>query len=415
MRYITLLKQPRILLLWLGQLASTAGDRLYGMAVLWMTLEITGSTQQMAAVALVETAPYLVVGLVGGSLIDRLPRLRLMIGLDLLRAAVVLILPVIHLMGTLQPVHLALVALVLGSLNALFGPALDSSLPSMVPPDDLPALSGLIDTTTRFGRILGPGMAGLLLTLIPAVHFFTLDAISFLLSALFLAAVAARTAAAPHPAAQTRQRRPLWADLTVGWRIAFRDRRLLVPLLVSSLNNFAWAAFTLGAPLLAATRLDAAMGGYGLMIGAYGVGSLAGNALAGNAARRERLVLWQLGGWVGVGLGFALLGLAPTLPIALACTALAGVGGSMAHVARSAAIGSLTPAQHLGKLFSLQSMASNLSLGLGLAATGWLLELLPTSAVISGAGLFMGITAFTGLLAVRGQAPAPAPGHILEG
>lgn len=400
MRYIHLLRRPEILFLWLGQLASTAGNRLFAMALLWLTLELTGSTQQMALVSLFETVPYLLVGLVGGTLIDRSDRINLMIWLDLVRAFIVLLIPVAHLAGGLQPLHLALVAMALGGLEALFGPALESTLPGMAAPAELPALSGLVDTTTRFARILGPGMAGLLLTFMPPVHFFTLDGGSFIISALCLALVARRAPRPQRPAAATRKARPrsLLTDLTVGWRIIFREPTLLIPLLVDSLNNLAWAAFTLGAPVLAATRLQGSMGSYGLLIGAYGVGSLAGNLLVGNTGRIDRLMHGRLGGWGVVGLGFMLLGLAPTLPLALAATALAGVGGAISHVSRSASISVQVEGEHLGKVFSLQKMWSQGASGLGLGAAGWAISLLDAPVAILGAGLFMGLTGLAGLI-----------------
>ena len=189
MTYMRLLGQPAPLLLWLGQLISSAGDRLYTMALMWLVFEMTGAVSLMALVSLSETVPAVLTGLMGGSLIDRWERVRSLVVVDLLRAALVLMLPLAWAAGMLQTWMLIAVAVGLGILGAIFRPSLRAALPTLVRPDELQAMHGLIDTTSRLARLLGPGMAGLLLVYLSQVHFFTLNGLSFFLSACCLAGV----------------------------------------------------------------------------------------------------------------------------------------------------------------------------------------------------------------------------------
>ncbi len=76
MRYVRLLGRGETLALCAGQMASVMGDRLYAMAVLWLVLKMTGSTELMAVVALGQTAPLVVVGLWGGGLVDHWDKFR---------------------------------------------------------------------------------------------------------------------------------------------------------------------------------------------------------------------------------------------------------------------------------------------------------------------------------------------------
>lgn len=397
MRYFTLLRRPAPLLLWIGQLTSTAGDRLYAMAVLWLTLELTGSTGMMATVSLFESVPYTLMGLIAGPLIDRWDRFRTMVAVDVLRAALVLLLPLAYLTGTLQPWHLMLTGMGLGVLEAFFSPALQASLPGLVEQDELPALSGLMDTTSRIARILGPGLVGGMLAFMPKVHFFSLDAATFVVSAvcLTLAGTIARRTAAP---AKPRPRRSIRDELPVGWRLTRADAGIWLCLMVRGINNFLWAGFTLGAPLLAEQRWGG-FGSYGLLIAAYGAGSLAGNLTAGNLhMRREHLVRWFMGGWVITGVGFFLLGLTASFGWALAATVVAGVGGPLAHIAMDPYIAWRIDPEDLGKVYSLQKIWINGALAVGTLTVGWGMEYIAPAGAVSVAGVLMAATAVAGLV-----------------
>lgn len=406
LRYVRLLRRPAALLLWMGQVSSTAGDRLYAMAMLWVALELTGSTTAMAAVSLFESVPLALAGLVAGVLVDRWDRLRTMVAVDVLRALLLLTLPAAYLAGALQPWHLMAVGVGMGLLGALFDPALNAALPSLVEPDEFPGLAGLMDTPSRFARLLGPGMAGILLTVMPAVHFFTLDSLTFVVSALCVAAVMRLTGAprqqVPAGTASTpAKRRPWLHDVPAGWRLVWQDRCLPAIIGADAAGNLAWAAFSLGGLILCKERLGSGPGGYGLLIGAYGLGSLAGNVLAGNGELGFKRSTLAVSGWLLIGLCFAGLGAAPNMAWAMACTALAGVGGSVAHVSRAAYLGRAVPGAHLGKVYSVQRLATTLAGAAGTLLVGRLLEKVTATAVLALGGGFMvvaGIAALVSLL-----------------
>src|SRR5579875_384404 len=189
MRVLRLLRRPVPLALWLGQLCSVSGDKLYAMAVLWLVLQLTGSANLMATVSVAESVPYVLVGFLGAGLIGRSRRLRMMMRLDLLSAAAVVCIPVAFLLGVHSFALLVSVAVVLSALSALFDPALQAVLPDLVPRESLQPMIALADSTNRLARVLGPGSAGLILLLLPEIHLFTLDAASFLVSAAALALV----------------------------------------------------------------------------------------------------------------------------------------------------------------------------------------------------------------------------------
>ncbi len=228
--YLTLLRRPPTLLLWLGQFVSTAGDWLYLMAAAWMTYKVTGSPAAMSA--------------------------------DLVRGLLVAVLPALYYLHMLRPWVLAVFGLVLGTFYSFFWPALQATLPGLVRgPDELRAINGLVDFTNRLGRIAGPGLTALT-AFIPLVHFFSLDAGSFLLSAGAFVLILRRWP--PATAVPAGERQPIaFRDLLLGWRFAVSDRVLRTVLAVRGLNNFFWAFYIIAAGCwsTAATGPASAVGG----------------------------------------------------------------------------------------------------------------------------------------------------------
>lgn len=407
--YASLLRQPTTLALWIGQLASAAGNRLYDMAELWLVYQLTGSTAMMSLVAVAGYVSVAVVGFFGGAWIDRVDRLRLVLALDLIRGALVAALPLLYLTGHMTPWTLVAFGLALSSMGALFAPALQASLPSLVTASALRGLTGLMDLTERLARVLGPGFAGLLLSFIPIVHFFTLDALSFFVSACGFAWILRTVGATARGEAGARgggARQPLrWRELAEGWALAWRDPVLRVAFPVRGLVNLAWGFYTLGAPLLVDRRFHDDAGAWGLLIAAYGVGNLLGNFAGGNLGWGRHPLKAYLLAVAVMGAGFVGLGLAPSLPVALAAVAFAGVGGPVSHIVIDGYVGAALPGASLGRVFAVQRFIIHAAGAVGLLLAGQALRAWHPGAGIAVAGGFMIVLAAAARATVRGPRP----------
>lgn len=184
----SVLRHRHILLLWVGQLLSAFGDRFFEIAVVWLSVQIVGSEAGFVLAA--GSIARLVLGLLGGVYADRWDRQKIMIGVDLLRTIAILSLPVAALLSEISLMHLAIVAAVEGGLSSLFDPALQASLPHLTSnSEELQAGNALLDITSRMARIFAPGLAGLLVAFLPIEQFFTLDAMTFGISAIALFAI----------------------------------------------------------------------------------------------------------------------------------------------------------------------------------------------------------------------------------
>jgi DHA3 family macrolide efflux protein-like MFS transporter len=168
--------------LWFGQALSSIGDEIYRVGLTWIAVGIIGADTGYLAAA--QAAALMILSFIGGRWAEHWDPLRTMIRVDFTRAMIVLI-PVV--VSYLMPVPLTLlviVAIVLAALSAFFDPALQTVLPQFSPDTaTLRAATGLMATTIRFARMVGPAIVGLLAGFIPPIHFFTMDSISFLMSA----------------------------------------------------------------------------------------------------------------------------------------------------------------------------------------------------------------------------------------
>ena len=404
MPILRVLRQPHLALLWSSQVLSAMGDYFYAIAVLWLAVRVGGSLAGLVAAA--EWGAALAFGLLGGVYADRWNRRQVMIWVDVLRGAVVLALPVLARFEALQIWHLVIAAILLGSLGTLFDPALQASLPALVGDTaTLRAVNGLMDLTRRLARVIGPSIAGILVIFLPLEQFFTLDAISFGLSAVAVVAMGSRYAWRPQrDAGATRGPRGIASDITGAVRLVAGRQAFTWMLVALGIINGLWSvAFTLGVPLLALRALHEGVGAYGLIVGAYGVGNVAANLVIGSLTVR-RPVLAFFAGKLVLGGGFLLVASAPTLWVALVGAAIAAVGGPMGDIPLATMLQTDLPASQLGKVFSLSATLNSGGVFLGTLASAPLFALVDVRAGIALAAVLMLVVGAVGLLRFRARA-----------
>ena len=400
MGFLKVLRLRHLAILWLSQVLSAIGDRFYAIAVIWIAVKIAGSAAGIVVAA--EAGSMLLFGLPGGVYADRWNRRTTMITVDLLRTAAVASLPILAQVGTLRLWHLTVVAIVVGGLGALFDPALQGSLPALTSDTQtLQAANGLMDVTRRLARVLGPSLAGLLITFLPLFHFFTLDAISFAISAAALFSLGKRfawKAARTQGTVSDHGVRGILGEIAGALRLVRSHSPLLWALVSNGLMSVVWGiAFIIGAALLADRVLGGNVGAYGLIVGAYGVGNVMGNLVLGSLTIRRRVALIFTGKLV-LGAGFLILASAPTLPVALLGSAFAAIGGPMNDIMTLTMIQTDLPADQVGKVYSLRTTLESLGLSLGLLLAVPLFAYLSIPLVIVSCALVMIAMGVAGLL-----------------
>ena len=187
--------------LWAARTVSQWGDIIQAVTLALLVFELTGSGVGVAAVVAAEIIPVLLFAPLAGALIDRLPRVKVMIGADLLRAVLVALLALTQ--DNLLLVFVVAFGTSIGTV--FFNPAAQSVLPALVRPDALVAANSGIWTAAVLSQLALAPLAGLATVTVGFQAGFTINAGSYLVSALVLAGL---TVPAP-PARLQRRRRNL--------------------------------------------------------------------------------------------------------------------------------------------------------------------------------------------------------------
>ena len=273
----SLWQHPDFLRLWAGQTISKLGSVVTRTAVPLVAILVLGAGPwELAVLVIVQSLGILIVGLIAGAWVDRLRRRPLLIWDDLIRAAVLLSIPVAYVFGTLRIEQLYLVVFLASCLGALFDAAYPAYVPTLIGRDRLVEGNSKLATSSSIAEIGGPSFAGGLVQLVSAPFAILVDAISFIVSAVSLALI--RSPEPSHPPRETRTR--IVQEIAVGLR-SVRDHPIVFPLAARSVPGHVFGAFygvLYSIYLLRELHLDPFL--LGIVISAGGVGSLVGSLFA---------------------------------------------------------------------------------------------------------------------------------------
>jgi len=195
-RFRQVLKNRNFFLLWIGQIISQLGDRLDQMALIALIyLRAPGSTLEIAKILSFTIIPVFLIGPIAGVYVDRWDRRRTMYISDLLRALLVLVIP-LFLFHTKSLVPIYITVFVMFCIGRFFVPAKLSIVPELVEQKDLLMANSLVNITGMIAAILGFGISGVVVEWLGAKSGFYLDALSFLISSALIFFIAKKSAAA---------------------------------------------------------------------------------------------------------------------------------------------------------------------------------------------------------------------------
>jgi MFS family permease len=293
-------RYPAFFKLWVGETVSLFGSQITTLALpLTAVLTLQATPAQLGVLNAARYAPFLLVTLFAGVWVDRGRRRPVLVGANLGRMVLLLLIPLAAVSGLLRVEYLYVVAFLVGVLTVFFDLAYQSFLPSLVRREHLVWGNSRLQASASTAEIGGPGLGGVLVELVTAPFALLFDALSFLVSAISLALIRAPESTPTPPA----DRGGLRAEIGEGLRVTFGNRYLrAIAGEAATFNLFEQAILTLFV-LYATRELGMGAGVLGLTIATGGVGALVGSLVAGYAASR-------------FGLGAALVG-----SMTLACVA----------------------------------------------------------------------------------------------
>ena len=403
--------------LWSAAVLSSFGDALRGAALPLLAASLTDRPLLIAAVTACGYLPWIVFGLLGGAVADRVDQRRAMWTVDAVRGLLVACFAVAVAFGHASIALLIGLAFALTTLQTLFDNASTALLPALVDREALGSANARLMTGQQIaGGLLGAPAVPLLLAAGAAVPF-AADAATFLIAAAMVASL--RTPAPevkgqePRPAGSTLRR-----EIAAGLRVLGRDRALRGLCAATALCNIGMGALIATLVLLVTGRLGAGNAGYAAAATAYTVGGLAGGAVnrwAVHRIGRMRAVL--LAGTVQTG-ALVAMGSVRSLAALVAALAVFGFMGMAWNVNTTTLMQQRSPADALGRVSAaFRTLAvAGAPLGAllgGAVATAWGLNTPPLLA----AGFFaLSVTAL--IPAGRPDVPVVAPhddattGHV---
>lgn len=276
-------------LFWLGQLVSLTGSWMQTTAQAWLVLQLTRSPFALGLVTTLQFLPIMLLSLVGGVLIDRLPKHRVILATQILGLLQSAVFGLLVASGTIQLWHVYVLATAQGVINAIDNPARQAFVPELVGRDHLPNAVALNSMLFNGSRIVGPAAAGLLIAQVGIAPTLFLNALSF----VAVVAGLMRMDRSTFVVRTGRSADPVGQQLVEGLRYVWHTPEvLLIMLVVAAIGTFGYN-FSVSLPLLAGFVLNTSAAGFGGLSAFLGTGSLLGavsTAFAGNVSLRRLLL-----------------------------------------------------------------------------------------------------------------------------
>ena len=318
---VEVLRQSNFRLLFSARTISFFGSNLVPIAVAFAVLDMTGSATDVGIAFAARTLAQITTLLVGGVVADRLSRQRVMIGSELASMLVQVALAVLLLTGEATIWQLVLLQALGGAAFAFFTPASSGLVPQTVPPALLQRANGLMSVARYSAYVFGAAAGGALVATIGSGWAIGLDAVTFGVSALLLAAMRI-------PAAAATMHAPNFVrELAEGWR-AFTEHLWvwLITVWISLYFLISYAPFFVLGPYVAKQSMHGAAG-WAVVLTGEAVGALSGAIVGGRVKLRRPLAT--------IGLVFLVTGIQLVLLAAHAPLAVIAVAAALAGFAFS--------------------------------------------------------------------------------
>jgi len=388
---------------WSGQIISNVGDWFTYVALIIRIYSMGYGAVAVSGLLMCQMGSSLLVGLFAGVLADRFDRRRLMVVVDIARAALVFAAVFTHNL-------LLIYALVFfcGAGAALFQPALSASIPNIVRRDQLGPANSLITTTYNLGFVAGPAIGGIIVGIWGVAPALVGDAASFLLSALLIG-----LARVPQEAREVGRLdlRATWTEMVEG--VGYIRRQVEIKAAVVGLLAVMGFAGMINVVEIyfAKDVLHAGDQGFGYMISGWGIGMVLGSLILGLVKTSWRPVTVFLTAVLLQGFGVGMVGLTHHLYTALVFLFIGGFGNGAQGVAALILIQQEAPDQIRGRVLATRRTMAYTGWVLSMAVGGLLAEVMSLRLIYIVCGLGHAAVVLYALWLLRGavaRRPKPA-------
>jgi len=335
-----------------GQGLSLVGTWITRVATSWLVYRLTGSAAALGIVGFVGQIPTFVLAPVAGVWVDRWGRYRVLVATQVLSMLQSFALAGLALTGVITVAHVVLLSVLQGIVNAFDTPARQAFVVDMVEDRaDLPNAIALNSSMVNGARLVGPSVAGVLVALAGEGWCFLIDGFSY------VAVIASLLMMRLPPAAPRAARRRVLAELNEGFRYAFGFAPIRSILLLLALISLMGMPYTVLMPVMAADVLHGGPRTLGFLMGATGVGALAG-AIA-LASRRTVLGLGRVIAWAAVlfGAGLIAFSLSRNVALSMVLMVFTGAGFVVQLASSNTILQTIVREEMRGRVMAFYAMA----------------------------------------------------------
>ena len=412
--YLKVLKQNRNVLLYLlGAGTSSLGNVISGLAFLFLAYQMTESSIHTTGVAISQVVPYLLFGLIGGVIADWVDKKRLLVLIDLIKIPLVLSLVLFHQLEMLNYWHLIVVSFLIQCLGCFYSPAHRAILP-VTHEEERSSVNSLFDTVTRGMTVLGPIVSIGLMNTINVIHFFTLDALTYLLSAILISKIQFTEQDLTNENSNQRRIKDVFIsikDFSIWVKQHTTIRTLfIVTVIVVFFNTWVWQVGLL-LQLIDTTKNGKEL--YSLLLVWYGAAVIAVNLLIPMIWKKLSVRIYLFGSLIW-GIGIFLLGFAYNIPLYFIGVLFAAIGLPISGLSRVYLLQKYLPSEKLGRGFSFSAVLLYLSNAISLSVFGFISSFLSTRILFIVCGTMMVIFSLIYLFTISRKVPGVIPYNRLN-
>ncbi len=401
------LKHRNFRLLFCGTSLSHVGDFIQAMAQSWLVWQMTKSPFLLGVVGFAQALPRLLLGAIGGAIVDRVERRRLLLCTQFLAMAQAIVFWVLVQFAWVEFWHVLVLVLFLGMVNSLNQTARHSLINNIVPRADLMNAIALNSSLANLAKIIGPSLGGVLIGVIGIAGCLLVNAISF-----FAIIVTLVVMEIPSGSAKVNDETPFWQEVSQGYRFLRSDRRLLSLILLTYGIALVGTPYSRFLPVFATDVLHAGPTTFGLLLAAPGVGAvLAGLGIASLGRLRRRLHFVAMA-VLAFSVSLMLFSFSRSIYLSMLFLILVGASNIAFRAVANSIVQMETPPQYLGRMLSLFFMDKGLW-SFGTLFIGSVAHLIGTPRAITISGAVCAIAAAV-LLYQQRQARGGEPAHSLD-
>ncbi|HEV2236501.1 MAG TPA: MFS transporter [Ktedonobacterales bacterium] len=400
MQVFAALRHRNFRLFWFGQVISVSGTWMQSVGQAWLVLTLTHNAFLLGLVGVFQFLPVLCLSLVGGMLADKLPKRNVLMGTQSAAAVQALVMFILTATGVVRVWHVFVLAACLGTINALDIPTRQAFISEMVPQRDLMNAISLNSAQFNASRVVGPGVAGVLIAALGIPPLFCFNALSY------IAVIGGLALMNPALLQRTRKlatgERPL-RQIREGVAFAVRTPMIRLSLIMLFAISTFGLNFNITLPLLADTVYHSGATGFGTMSSLLGLGSLLAALALAALVKKPHAALLVLGAAV-FGSYEAVLAFVPHQQQALAILAVIGFASISFSATANTMLQTHSPAHMRGRVMSLFAMVFAGATPIGALATGAIAGAWGTSAaLLAGAAPCLAVAALGLAVLIRGR------------